>query len=150
MSLAIYLVYILAILFPIHGGLIIAEPTHPTLYTVLHVFVSVFFLYAMFATGVYMVEQAYIFKPGTFFMWFRDMPYYVDMIKNSAVYLYIMTHQDTIIPLGILLMLYKILLSNIVNAAILSIWYNLSHVGFYKKSQDSHYRVEFHEVGGSA
>ena len=54
-----------------------------------------------------------------------------------------------IIPLGILLMLYKILLSNIVSAAILSIWYNLTNVGFYRKKEDSHYRVEFHEVGGS-
>ncbi len=46
-------------------------------------------------------------------------------------------------------MLYKLLLSNLVNAALLSVWYNLSNVGFYRKKEDaSHYRVEFHEVGG--
>lgn len=45
-------------------------------------------------------------------------------------------------------MLYKLLLSNLVQAAILSVWYNLSHVGFYRKKDDSHYRVEFHEVAG--
>ena len=45
-------------------------------------------------------------------------------------------------------MLYKLLLSNIVTAALLSVWYNLSHVGFYKQKDDTSYRVEFHEVGG--
>lgn len=45
-------------------------------------------------------------------------------------------------------MLYKLLLSNLVNAAVLSIWFNLSHVGFYRSKDDAHYRVEFHEVGG--
>lgn len=45
-------------------------------------------------------------------------------------------------------MLYKLLLSNIINAALLSIWYNLANVGFYRAKDDAHYRVEFHEVGG--
>jgi hypothetical protein len=44
-------------------------------------------------------------------------------------------------------MLYKLLLSNLINAAALSIWYNLSHVGFYRSKNDASYRVEFHEVG---
>lgn len=64
------------------------------------------------------------------------------------MYSYMISHQNIIIPLGVLLMLYKLLLSNIVNAALLSIWFNLSHVGFYRKKDDAHYRVEFHEVGG--
>ncbi len=59
-----------------------------------------------------------------------------------------MSHKDSIIPLGVLLMLYKLLLSNIVSAVALSIWYNLSHIGFYRKNEDTAYRVEFHEVGG--
>ncbi len=61
-----------------------------------------------------------------------------------------MSHQYIIIPLGVVLMLYKLLLSNLINAALLSIWYNLANVGFYRSKDDSHYRVEFHEVGGSA
>jgi hypothetical protein len=60
----------------------------------------------------------------------------------------VMTHQYMILPLGVLLMLYKLLLSNLVSAAILSVWYNLSNVGFYRKKEDSSYRVEFHEVSG--
>lgn len=58
-------------------------------------------------------------------------------------------HKDVILPLGILLMLYKLLLSNIMSAVALSVWYNLSHIGFYRKNEDTAYRVEFHEVGGS-
>lgn len=58
-----------------------------------------------------------------------------------------MGHQYAIIPLAVVLMLYKLLLANIVTAAILSVWYNLANVGFYRKKDDSHYRVEFHEVG---
>ncbi len=145
-SLAIYLVFILAILFPIHWWLIIAEPTHPTLYTVLYFFTTIFFLIALCATMIYMTDQTYIFKPGTFFVWFRDTTFYLQWVQKSLFYSWVIARQDVIIPLWILLMLYKILLSNIISAAFLSIWYNLKNVGFYRKKEDSTYRVEFHEV----
>lgn len=106
-------------------------------------------MFAGVAALVYMIEQVYIFKVQTIFIFLRDLPYYTDIVRNSWIYSYVMSHQNTIIPLGIVLMLYKLLLSNLVNAAILSIWYNLSHVGFYRSKNDSTYRVEFHEVGGS-
>jgi hypothetical protein len=147
-SIAIYLVYILAVLFPMHGGLVIAEPTHPTIYTVLYFFTTIFFIVSMFATMIYMTDQAYVFKPGTVFNLFRDTVFYTSSVKTSMFYTFVITRQDVILPLGILLMLYKILLSNIVTAAILSVWYNLTNVGFYKKKEDSSYRVEFHEVSG--
>lgn len=149
-SIAIYLVFILAVLFPMHGGLVIAEPTHPTIYTVLYFFTAIFFVVSMFATMIYMTEQAYVFKPGTIFTFIRDTPFYSQAVKSSVFYTFVITRQDIILPLGILLMLYKILLSNIVSAAVLSIWYNLTNVGFYKKKDDAHYRVEFHEVAGHA
>ena len=148
MSIAVYLVFLLAILFPLHGGLIISEPTHPTLYTVLYFFVSAFFFVSLFAAMIYMTDQTYIFKPGTVFVWFRDSVFYIESVKTSIFYRWVIARQDVIIPLGILLMLYKILLSNIVNAALLSIWYNLKNVGFYRKKEDATYRVEFHEVAG--
>lgn len=94
-----------------------------------------------------MIEQTYIFQVGTIFAWFRNSGYYQDVVHPSAVFGFIMAHKDTIIPLGVLLMLYKLLLSNIVNAVALSIWFNLSHIGFYRKHEDTAYRVEFHEVG---
>lgn len=95
-----------------------------------------------------MIEQAYIFKVGTVFVLLKDTLLYTENIKASNFYGFVMSHQYFIIPLGVILMLYKLLLSNLVNAALLSIWYNLSNVGFYrKKEEDSHYRVEFHEVG---
>jgi hypothetical protein len=145
-SIAIYLVFILAVLFPMHGWLVIAEPTHPTLYSILYFFTTIFFIVAMFATMIYMIDQAYIFKPGTIFNLLRDTLFYTDSIRPSMFYAFVIARQDVILPLGILLMLYKILLSNIVTAAMLSIWYNLTNVGFYKKKEDSSYRVEFHEV----
>jgi hypothetical protein len=95
-----------------------------------------------------MIDQTYIFHPGTLFVFLRDTAYYTDIVKKSSMYIFIIDKRDVIIPLGILLMLYKILLSNLINAALLSIWYNLSNVGFYRKKDDAHYRVEFHEVGG--
>lgn len=149
-SIAVYLVFILAVLFPMHGGLVISEPTHPGLYMLQYFGVSIFLLYSLFATLLYMAEQIYIFKISTIFSVLQGWPYYSEVIQRSSIYSYVVSHQNTIIPLGILLMLYKLLLSNIVNAALLSIWYNLSHVGFYRKKDDSHYRVEFHEVGGHA
>lgn len=147
-SIAVYLVFILAILFPMHGGLVISEPTHPVLYTIQYFGVSMFLLYSLFATMLYMAEQVYLFKVPTIFGWLHGWPYYTEVVQHSVLYSYMISAQNIIIPLGVLLMLYKLLLSNIINAALLSIWFNLSHVGFYRKKDDSHYRVEFHEVAG--
>jgi hypothetical protein len=147
-SIAVYLVFILAILFPLHGGLIIAEPTHPTLYTILYFCTSGWLLFSLATTLIYMIEQKYVFQVGTIFTWLRDTTYYIEVVRKSVFFDYVMTHQYMILPLGVLLMLYKLLLSNLVSAAILSVWYNLSNVGFYRKKEDSSYRVEFHEVSG--
>lgn len=127
-SVSIYLVYILSILFPMHGGLVIAEPTHPTIYSTLYFFTVIFFLVSIFATMIYMTDQTYIFRPGTIFVYLRDTLFYTESVRPSAFYNFVIMKQEIIIPLGILLMLYKILLSNIVSAAVLSIWYNLTNV----------------------
>ncbi len=95
---------------------------------------------------IYMIEQSYVFKVGNIFTWLKGMPFYIDVVKTSSFYGFVMSHQYAIIPLAVILMLYKLLLANIITAAILSIWYNLANVGFYKKKDESHYRVEFHEV----
>ncbi len=147
-SIAVYLVFILAILFPLHGWLIISEPTHPTLYTVQYFLTSIALLFTLATVMVYMVEQAYIFKVGTIFVLLKDSLFYTESVRTSHFFTYVMGAQYLIIPVWVILMLYKLLLSNLVNAALLSIWYNLSNVGFYRKKEDSHYRVEFHEVGG--
>ena len=147
MSISVYLVFVLTILFPLHGGLVISEPTHPTLYTAIFVFVSAFLLFALGAVMIYMVEQSYVFHVGNLLTWFRDSPMYQEVVRKSWYYGYVMSHQNAIIPLGVVLMLYKLLLSNLVNAALLSVWYNLANVGFYRKKEDASYRVEFHEVG---
>ncbi len=96
---------------------------------------------------VYMVEQAYIFKVGTVFTLLKDTLFYTETVKPSYFYGFIMSSQALIIPGVVLVMLYKLLLSNLVNAALLSVWFNLSNVWFYRRKDDSHYRVEFHEVG---
>ncbi len=149
-SIVIYFIFLLAILFPMHGWLIISEPTHPVLYMLQYFWVSMFLLYSLFAAIIYMAEQVYIFKIATIFVWLHGWTYYTEVIQHSAIYSYVVTNQNIIIPLGVLLMIYKLLLSNIINAALLSIWYNLSHIGFYRPKDDSHYRVEFHEVAGHA
>lgn len=149
-SIAVYLVYILAVLFPLHGGLVISEPTQPTLYTLMYIFVSGYLIFVMVAIVIYMIEQTYIFRVQTLFVWFRDIPYYADIVKKSWFFTFVMSHQNTLIPLGVVLMLYKLLLSNLINAAALSIWYNLSHVWFYRSKNEASYRVEFHEVGASS
>lgn len=147
-SIAVYAVFVLAVLFPLHGGLVISETTHQGVYVLQYIFVTMFLLYSLIAIIFYMIEQTYLFPVGTIFSWFRDSWYYQNIIRLSAVFGYMMSHKDTIVPLGVLLMLYKLLLSNIVSAVGLSIWYNLSHIGFYRKNEDTAYRVEFHEVGG--
>ncbi len=148
-SIAVYAVFALAVLFPLHGWLVIAETTHQGIYIIQYIFVGMFLIFSWAAVLVYMIEQVYIFQVGTIFVWFRDSWYYQNIIHPSAVFGYIMVHRDLIIPLGVLLMLYKLLLSNVVSAIALSIWYNLSHIGFYRaKDEASAYRVEFHEVGG--
>ena len=53
-------------------------------------------------------------------------------------------------PQGVVLMIYKIFFSNLISAVVLSLVYNLSRVGFYRKKDDSSYRVEFHEIGGNS
>lgn len=146
-SIAVYLVFILAILFPLHGGLVISEPTHPTLYTIIHFVTSGSLLFVLVTVIIYMTEQAYVFKVGTIFNLLKDTLFYTESVKTSYFYSFVMSSQYLIIPLAVIVMLYKLLLSNLVNAALLSIWYNLSNVGFYRKKQDAHYRVEFHEVG---
>jgi hypothetical protein len=144
-SISVYLVFLLAFIFPLHGGLVITEPTQPTLYTILYFFVSFFLLFALGTVIVYMIEQSYIFRVGNIFTFIRDTGIY-SSLKSSWFYGYVMSHQHIIIPLGIILMLYKLLLSNLINAALLSIWYNLANVGFYRSKEESSYRVEYHEV----
>ncbi len=133
-SVAVYLVFILAVIFPMHGGLVISETTSPILYTLQFLFVSFFLIIGLSSVLIYMIEQTYIFQVGTVFVWIRDWSYY----------------QQTIIPLGVVLMIYKIFFSNLVSAVVLSLVYNLSRVGFYRKKDDSSYRVEFHEIGGNS
>lgn len=148
-SLSVYLIFILAVLFPLHWGLIISEPKHPTLYTLLFFFVSIFLLFSMGSIVIYMIEQSYIFKVWNLLTWLKNLSFYTEFVKPSWFYNFVMSHQYAIIPLAIVLMLYKLILANIVTAAILSIWYNLANVWFYRKKDESHYRVEFHEVGWS-
>lgn len=145
-SLSVYLVFFLAVLFPLHGWLIISEPKHPTLYTLLFFFVAIFLLFSMGSVIIYLIEQSYIFKVWNIFTWLKWLPMYAEVVKPSSFYGFVMSHQYAIIPLAVVLMLYKLLLANIVTAAILSVWYNLANVWFYRKKDDSHYRVEFHEV----
>lgn len=147
-SISVYLVFVLAFLFPLHGGLVIAEPTQPTLYSLLYFLVCYFLLFILWAICIYMIEQSYVFRVWNILTWIKDTPFYTMSIKPSWFYTYVIGNQNLLIPLGVVLMLYKLLLSNIINAALLSIWYNLANVGFYRAKDDAHYRVEFHEVGG--
>lgn len=149
LSIAVYLVIILAVIFPLNGGLVISETTNPILYTIQFLFVGFFIIIGLSAVLVYMIEQAYVFRVGTIFVWIRDWPYYFETIRLSNIFKFIMTNQNVIIPLAVLLMIYKIFFSNIVSAVVLSLIYNLSRVGFYRKKDDSSYRVEFHEIGWS-
>ncbi len=146
-SVAVYLVFLLAVLFPLHGWLIVTEPKEPTLYTIQYFIIAGYLTFSFLTLIVYMTEQTYVFKVGTIFSMFRDFPYYQEVVKTSFFYAFVMSHQGQIIPLWVILILYKLLLSNLVNAALLSVWYNLKNVWFYRPKADSHYRVEFHEVG---
>lgn len=146
-SILVYLVWILAILFPLHWGLVLTETLNPVLYTLEYLIVSFLLIFGLSAVFVYMVEQTYIFQVKTVFIWLRDWWYYQDVIRHSKIFYFLMTNQNIIIPLGVLLMVYKLFLSNLVSAVVLSIVYNLSRVGFYRKKEDSSYRVEFHEIG---
>lgn len=149
-SVAVYLVLILPIVFPLQGGLVLSETTNPILYTVQYMFIGFFLIFGFASVLIYMIEQVYIFRVGTVFVWIRDWTYYAQTIRFSSVFRFIMTHQNIIIPLAVVLMLYKLFLSNLVSAIVLTIVYNLSRVGFYKRKEESAYRVEFHEVGANA
>ena len=149
-SVAVYLVFILAVIFPMHGGLVISETTNPILYTLQFLFVSFFLIIGLSSVLIYMIEQTYIFQVGTVFVWVRDWSYYQQTIRLSSLFKFIITHQNIIIPLGVVLMIYKIFFSNLISAVVLLLVYNLSRVGFYRKKDDSSYRVEFHEIGGNS
>lgn len=148
-SIAVYLVFVLAIIFPLQWGLVISETTNPILYTLQFFFIAGFIFIWGFAIIIYMTEQTYIFRVWTIFIWIRDWLYYQDTIRYSRIFAFVLTHQNIILPLAVVLMIYKIFLSNLISAIFLSIIYNISRVGFYRKKEDSSYRVEFHEIGGS-
>lgn len=93
-----------------------------------------------------MIEQVYVFRVGSILTFVQDIPYYVSEVRPSWLFQFFMRYRDQIIPIAFLLMLYKLLFSHIVTAALLSVWYNLSRMGFYTMKEDAHYRVEFHEV----
>lgn len=76
MSIAIYAVFVLALIFPLHGGLVISETTNQIVYVLQYIFVGMFLLFGLTATMFYMIEQTYIFQVGTIFTWFRDSPFY--------------------------------------------------------------------------
>lgn len=145
-SISVYFVIILAILFPLNWGLVLSETTNPVIYVAQYIFLGFFVFIGLSAVIVYMTEQVYIFQVWTVFSWLRDWDFYQHTIRASNVFRFIMSHQNIIIPLGVLLMIYKIFLSNIVSAIVLTIVYNLSKVGLYRKKEESSYRVEFHEI----
>ena len=128
----------------------LSETTNPILYTIQYMIVGFFLIFGLISVVIYMTEQAYLFRVGTIFVWMRDWEYYQYTIRYSAIFRFIMMNQNLIIPLAVLLMIYKLFLSNMVSAIVLTIVYNLSRVGFYRKKEESSYRVEFHEVGASA
>ena len=105
-SVAVYLVFILAVIFPMHGGLVISETTSPILYTLQFLFVSFFLIIGLSSVLIYMIEQTYIFQVGTVFVWIRDWSYYQQTIRFSSLFKFIITHQNIIIPLGVVLMIY--------------------------------------------
>jgi len=148
-SVMVYLVLILAIVFPLHGGLVISETTNPVLYTLQFLLVSALLFLSLVSVIIYMTEQTYLFRVGTIFVWLRDVPWYQEVVRPSHIFQFVMSHQNSIIPLSVLLMIYKLFLSNLVSAVVLSIVYNLSNIGFYRKKEASSYRVEFHEVGAA-
>ncbi len=125
----------------------LSETTNPVLYITQYILVGALLFVSFFAVIVYMTEQTYLFRLGTVFVWLRDFEFYQMSVRPSWIFRFVMSHQNIIIPLGAILMIYKLFLSNIVTAVILSILYNLSSVGFYKKKEAANYRVEFHEVG---
>jgi hypothetical protein len=141
---AVYLIFILAIVFPSYGGLMIHEPESQALYTVQYIFVSLFFFFVMGAVVVYMIEQKYVFRVGSILTPIQEWSYYLNVVRNSQIFQFYMQYRDVIIPLAVLLMVYKLLFANIITAMGLSLWYNISRVGFYRIRNDSHYRVEFH------
>lgn len=71
-SVAVYFVFILAIIFPMNGSVVLSETTNPVLYMTQFFFVSGFLILGFFATLIYMIEQVYIFQIGTIFVWLRD------------------------------------------------------------------------------
>lgn len=148
-STVVYLVILLPIIFPIQGGLVLSETTNPVLYTLQYLLVGGFLILVFFSVLVYMVEQAYVFQVKTILIWVRDMAWYQEVIRPSSLFKYVMTAQNTILPLAVLLMIYKLFLSNLIAAIIMTIGYNIANAGFYKKKESSSYRVEFHEVGGA-
>lgn len=109
-SVAVYLVWILAILFPLNGSLVMTETSNPILYVIQYLFVAGFLIIGASAVMVYMIEQAYIFRPQTIFIWLRDMQFYQQIIRPSRVWYFLMSHQNIIIPLGTILMIYKLFL----------------------------------------
>lgn len=145
-SASVYLIFILAIIFPVHGGLMIDEPDNQVLYTIEYIFVAFFFYFVLGGIVLYMIEQTYVFRVGSLLTSVHDIPYYADVVRNSHLFQFYMQYRDQIIPLAVILMIYRLLFSNIVTAILLSIWYNLSRIGFYKIKNDTQYRVEFHEV----
>lgn len=146
-SILVYLVLILAVLFPLYGWLVLTETTNPVLYITQYIFVGSLLFLSFFSVMIYMTEQTYLFRVGTVFVWLRDLDMYRTLVRPSSVFRFVMSHQNIIIPLGAVLMIYKLFLSNLVTAVVLSILYNLSSVWFYKKKEAPNYRVEFHEVG---
>jgi hypothetical protein len=67
-----------------------------------------------------MVEQAYIFKVGTVFTLLKDTLFYTETVKPSYFYGFIMSSQALIIPGVVLIMLYKLLLSNTIVRVVFS------------------------------
>ncbi len=145
-SASVYLIFILAIIFPVHGGLMIDEPDNQVLYTIEYIFVAFFLYFVLGGAVLYMIEQTYVFRVGSILSSIHDIPYYTEVVRTSHLFQFYMQYRDQIIPLAVILMIYRLLFSNIVTAILLSIWYNLSRIGFYKIKNDAQYRVEFHEV----
>jgi hypothetical protein len=118
---SVYLIFILTLLVPINGGIIVTLPKNPIEKIFQTVVLSIGLVLFLVAVFLWLVEKSYIFShTDSFFASVKKLSSYSEL-QGSLLFTFVSSHLPTIIILSIGFIIYKLLFADIVNALIASL-----------------------------
>lgn len=135
---SVYLIFILAILVPLNGGILVTLPKTPLAKIFQTLVLSIGLIAFIVAIALGLIEKSYIFvHTDSAFTLIKKTLWYSD-IRSAEFIRFVNLHLPTIIILSIGFAIYKLLLADIVNALIVSLIANMKKQRSLSNAHMSH------------